>query len=451
MTDPLSALAAAVAALPDDRTLRVRYAELLVDAGRYGEAIEHATVVLQAVPGDEQAGAVVRRAAMAAADAAAGPDGTAPTAGAAPETGSAPTTGSTPTTERAEHADVADAADATSEASDGVDWSALEAAIADPTEPPFVERVRDDSPDAVAVPVADDGDPIVELRRETVRLTDVGGLEPVKRRIEESFLQPMAHPDIAAAFGKKLRGGLMLYGPPGCGKTFIARAIAGELGAHFLSVTLSDVLDKYIGESEKNIHRVFRRARLHAPAVLFFDEMDAIGAKRSGNTFSSFRNVVNQILVELDGVDSQNDGVYVLAATNHPWDVDSALKRPGRFDRMVLVRPPDDDAREAILRVHLRARPIEGIDLGDLVRRTRGFSGADLEHLVTTAAEKAMTESIRTGAVRPVRMDDMRAALKEVKPSIGPWVQAARNVAEYANNGGEYDDMVEWLREEKAL
>jgi SpoVK/Ycf46/Vps4 family AAA+-type ATPase len=422
MTDPLSALEAAVQALPDDRTLRVRYAELLADAGRHGEAIEQASVVLREAPEDEAATAVVRRAALAAA--------------APPEPAVAPPT------------------PAPSDRHEDIDWSELEASIANPTEPPFVERVvteYDEELVAEAAETAEDADPVAELRRETVRLADVGGLEVVKRRIDESFLQPMAHPEIAAAFGKKLRGGLLLYGPPGCGKTFLARAIAGELGAHFISVTLSDVLDRFIGESEKNIHRVFRTAREHAPAVLFFDEMDAIGAKRSGNTFSSFRNVVNQILVEMDGVDSQNDGVYVLAATNHPWEVDAALKRPGRFDRMVLVRPPDDDAREAILRVHLRRRPIEGIDLGDLVRRTKGFSGADLEHLVTTAAEKAMTESIRTGSVRPMRMDDMRAALKEVKPSIGPWVQTARNVAEYSNGSGEYDDMVEWLREEKQL
>ena len=422
MTDPLSALEAAVQALPDDRTLRVRYAELLADAGRHGEAIEQASVVLREAPEDEAAKAVVRRAALAAAE----PPGSTPAA----------------------------APPAPSDRHEDIDWSELEASIANPTEPPFVERAvmeHDEELVAEAAETAEDADPVAELRRETVRLADVGGLEVVKRRIDESFLQPMAHPEIAAAFGKKLRGGLLLYGPPGCGKTFLARAIAGELGAHFISVTLSDVLDRFIGESEKNIHRVFRTAREHAPAVLFFDEMDAIGAKRSGNTFSSFRNVVNQILVEMDGVDSQNDGVYVLAATNHPWEVDAALKRPGRFDRMVLVRPPDDDAREAILRVHLRRRPIEGIDLGDLVRRTKGFSGADLEHLVTTAAEKAMTESIRTGSVRPMRMDDMRAALKEVKPSIGPWVQTARNVAEYSNGSGEYDDMVEWLREEKQL
>lgn len=427
MTDPLSALAAAVTAMPHDRTLRLRYAQLLAEAERHDEAIEQAGVVLQALPDDAAAQAVIRSSSLSLGvmppdqgrSAAAQPRDDGPTV--------------------PPHRD------------DGIDWSALEESIANPTEPPFVERAASEDGLVVQSSALQDADPIVELRRETVRLADVGGLEAVKRRIDESFLQPMAHPDIAAAFGKKLRGGLLLYGPPGCGKTFMARAIAGELGAHFMSVMLSDVLDAFIGESEKKMHEIFRKARYNAPVVLFFDEIDAIGGKRSGNTFASFRNVVNQMLVEMDGVDSQNDGVYVLAATNAPWDVDAALKRPGRFDRMVLVRPPDDDAREAILRVHLRARPIEGIDLGDLVRRTAGFSGADLEHVVTTAAEKAMTESIRSGAVRPMRMDDMRTALKEVKPSIGPWVQSARNVAEYANASGEYDDMVEWLREEREL
>src|SRR5690606_35394784 len=141
---------------------------------------------------------------------------------------------------------------------------------------------------------------------------------------------PMRNPQIAKAFGKSLRGGLLLYGPPGCGKTFIARAIAGELKASFISVTISDILDKYMGESEANIANAFARARELAPAVLFFDEVDAIGGKRSkmGN-WAGMRNVVNQMLTEMDGVGSDNDGLFVLAATNHPWDVDSALLRPG--------------------------------------------------------------------------------------------------------------------------
>lgn len=430
MTDPLAALAAAVEVLPDDTALRLRYAGLLVDAGRLTDAIAQAAAVLQREPGNADAQALVRRAADAAGGAGAGGAGTGDTERSAtpgsPTT--APSSPSSPVTP------------ATPAADDGIDWHALERDIGVVTPPPFVTEQGTSDDDPV---------PIAELRREATRLADVGGLDGVKRRIEESFLQPMAHPDIARAFGKTLRGGLLLYGPPGCGKTFIARAIAGELGAHFLSVSLNDVLDKYIGESEKNVHRVFEQARAAAPAVLFFDEMDAIGGKRSAGQWSSFRNVVNQLLVEMDGVDARNDGLYVLAATNHPWDVDAALKRPGRFDRMVFVGPPDDVAREAVLRVHLRERPIEGIDLGALVRRTRGFSGADLQHLVTTAAEKAMAESIRTGTVRPIRMTDVRDALHEVRPSIGPWVQAARNVAEFANTSGEYDDLAAWLRTEK--
>ena len=163
------------------------------------------------------------------------------------------------------------------------------------------------------------------------------------------------------------------------------------------------------------------------------------------------RNVVNQMLMEMDGFEDNNDGLFVLAATNHPWDVDSALKRPGRFDRMVLVLPPDAPAREAILKVHLRGRPIEGIDLAELVKRTHGFSGADLKHLVTSASEVAMMDSIRSGSVRPINMKDMRTALSEIKPSIAPWLQSAKNVVTFANKTGEYDELVEYLKEEKIL
>jgi SpoVK/Ycf46/Vps4 family AAA+-type ATPase len=163
------------------------------------------------------------------------------------------------------------------------------------------------------------------------------------------------------------------------------------------------------------------------------------------------RNVVNQLLMEMDGFETNNDGLFILAATNHPWDVDSALKRPGRFDRMVLVLPPDEPAREAILGVHLRGRPIEGIDLDELVSKTHGFSGADLQHLVATAAEAAMMDSIKKGTVRPVNMRDMRSALSEVKPSISPWLQSAKSVVNFGNASGEYDELVDYLKVEKII
>ena len=199
----------------------------------------------------------------------------------------------------------------------------------------------------------------------TVRLADVGGMQDVKDRLEAAFLAPLRNPELRKLYGKSLRGGLLLYGPPGCGKTFVARAVAGELGAAFLSVSVNDVLDMWVGNSERNMHEIFETARRQAPCVVFLDELDALGAKRSRTAHSGMRNTVNQLLSELDGIDSAaNEGVFVSAATNVPWDVDNALRRPGRLDRTILVLPPDGPAREVILRPHLHERPIENVDLG---------------------------------------------------------------------------------------
>lgn len=426
MTDALAAFAAAVAAMPNDAELRVRYMRLLNEAGRAEEAKAEALAVLALAPGNTEALYLAFPAEPASVQ-----PSTAPAAPAAPTTPTAP-------------------AEQPPATGDSVDWAKLEAQLDSPIKPPFV--LQEVSENGISVTDNHDVDPIIEVARETMTLADVGGLDQVKRRINEAFLEPMRHPEIAKAFGKTLKGGLLLYGPPGCGKTFIARAIAGELNARFISVTISDILDKFLGESEDNIRKVFEKARELAPAVLFFDEVDAVGGKRSqSNSSTSQRNVVNQMLMEMDGFESNNDGVFVLAATNHPWDVDAALKRPGRFDRSVLVLPPDAPARDAILRVHLRDRPIEGIDLAELVKRTHGFSGADLKFVVTAASEVAMMDSIKTGAVRPITMKDIRAALGDIKPSIGPWMQSAKNVVQFANTTGEYDELEDFLKRERIL
>jgi SpoVK/Ycf46/Vps4 family AAA+-type ATPase len=299
----------------------------------------------------------------------------------------------------------------------------------------------------VITPGGDEAAPVVDEYRDRVTLADVGGLEAVKQRLRESFLEPMRHPELAKAFGKTLRGGLVLYGPPGCGKTFMARAIAGELGARFLTASLADILGSHFGETEKNLRALFEHARSLTPAVLFLDEIDAIGAKRSsiGTGWSGMRAMVDQLLMELDSMTADNDGLFVLAATNSPWEVDPALLRPGRFDRMLLVLPPDEPAREAILRMHLDRRPVAGIDLGELVRSTDGFSGADLEHLVSSAAEQAMLRSIRSGEVQPIGMAELRHVLREVKPSTGAWLAGAKNVVAFANTDGRYDDLAAFL------
>ena len=290
-----------------------------------------------------------------------------------------------------------------------------------------------------------------EVERADICLADVGGMVEVKNRLEASFLAPMRNPELRRLYGKSLRGGLLLYGPPGTGKTFIARAVAGEMGAGFLSVTISDILDPYIGNSEANLHNIFQQARRHAPCVLFLDELDAIGIKRSLARNSSMRSTVNQLLEELDGVSSDNDGVYLLAATNAPWDIDPALRRPGRLDRTLLVLPPDEPARAAILHTHLRERPVEGIDLQALARATEGLTGADLSHVCDSAAENALMDSVRTGRPRLMNMKDMYAALKEVRPSSGPWFETARAVVEYADVSGEYAELREWMKRHRML
>ena len=295
----------------------------------------------------------------------------------------------------------------------------------------------------------DPGPPAYDVEKAGIRLADVGGLSEVKKRLEVSFLAPLRNPELRELYGTSLRGGLLLYGPPGCGKTFLAKAVAGELGAAFLHVSLADVLDMYVGQSERNVKELFEVARSSAPCVLFLDELDAIGGKRSLNRSSGARTTVNQLLTELDGVGSDNEGVFVLAATNHPWDVDPALRRPGRLDRTLLVLPPDREAREAILRTHLRDRPVERIDTHRLAKATDGFSGADLAHLCESASENALMDSVGSGTVRMIGMADFDQALAEIRPSIGPWMETARNVALYANASGEYDDLAKWLRKKR--
>ena len=282
-----------------------------------------------------------------------------------------------------------------------------------------------------------------------VYLSDVSGMEAVKRRLRLSFLAPLQNPDLVKQYGKKVAGGLILYGPPGCGKTYIAKALAGELGAKFMAVTLSDVLDKYIGESEKQLAELFETARRNAPTVLFFDELDAIGQKRSNLKNSGMRTLVNQLLNELDSVHSDNAGVFMLAATNLPWDIDTALKRPGRFDRVVPVYPPDEEARRSLLTQQLANTPNQGVDIEQLVAQTHLFSGADLVHLCQSAIDVVFEHSLESGQARPLTQADFTTPLKEIKPSTRQWFVSARNYAMFANQGGVYDDLMEYINQNK--
>ncbi|MFC8951426.1 AAA family ATPase [Streptomyces sp. NPDC057101] len=437
----IRSLRAAVAAAPGDVPLRLHFAELLLSEGRNDEAVTEAAVALQHAPGDADARALMMRAmgATPVEQSVAKPVDEQSTGKPADEQSLGK-----PVDEPAARPVDQPAADRPS-----FDWDAAEQQVQDLVGPRFLEDPQAaDGEGAAGDAAAWDID-----APGAVRLADVGGMEEVKDRLEAAFLAPMRNPELRRLYGKSLRGGLLLYGPPGCGKTFIARAVAGELGANFLTVSLSDVLDMWIGASEKNIHDIFETARRQAPCVVFLDELDALGAKRSRTHHSGLRNVVNQLLTELDGIASGagNEGVFVLAATNVPWDVDIALRRPGRLDRTLLVLPPDATAREAILRYHLRERPIEAVDLGKLVKATEDFSGADLAHVCETAAEAALLDSARSGSVRLITTKDLLGAAKQIKPSTEPWFAAARNVAMFANEGGLYDDLLAHLKRKRKL
>ena len=331
---------------------------------------------------------------------------------------------------------------------------ALEGAPTPPTPASPTAEQKGETP-REGVPVAQTpGDPTPwwEVEWPNLRLKDVGGMEHVKRRLDIAFLGPMRNPDLRKAYGKSLRGGLLLYGPPGCGKTFIARATAGELGARFLGIGLSDVLDMWFGNSERRLHEIFQHARRSAPCVVFFDELDAIGQKRANlQGAGAMRNVVNQLLAEMDGIGPDNEGVFLLGATNHPWDVDSALVRPGRFDRMTLVLPPDEPARAAILKHHLKEKPATMVDIRAVASKTENFSGADLAHLCESATELAMEDSVTSGTVRSITTVDFMQAVRHVKPSTRGWFETARNFVLFANQSGSYDDLQEYMRRNKLL
>jgi len=398
--DPLIAsLRDASLRAPEDVPLRLHLAGLLLDAGRAAEALEPCAAALRLAPGDPAATALL--ASISAALMPSTPPGTSelprPVAADGPQK---------------------------------FDWTAAEQQM---------DRVE------VAADPASGADALLE--RPAVTMADVGGMEHVKAEIRSSFLIPMANPELRAAYGAQLGGGLLLYGPPGCGKTFLARAVAGELGASFVAVSLADVLDMWLGASERNVKALFETARAHRPSVIFFDEIDAIGQRRSNlRNNPAMRGTVNQLLAEMDGATSNNDGVFVLAATNQPWDVDPALRRPGRFDRVLFVSPPDPEARGAILKFHLRDRPLGPLDLNRLAKETDGYSGADLAQLCAVATRTALADAAASGQLRPVMMSDLDQARKQAKPTTGEWLATARNAATFANLDGTYDELDEYLK-----
>jgi AAA+ superfamily predicted ATPase len=279
-----------------------------------------------------------------------------------------------------------------------------------------------------------------------VTFEDVAGLHELKKTIRLRIISPFFNQGLFSKFRKKVGGGVLLYGPPGCGKTFVARATAGECKATFVPVHITDILDPYIGVSEQNLKAMFDKARHHKPSIMFFDEIDTIGYNRSKSSSNYMRGVIDTFLSEMEGIDTSTDQVLIIGATNLPWDVDNALKRPGRFDRLIFVAPPDLEAREQMFTLKLHGRFAKGIDPHWLAKHTEFFSGADIENVCERAAELVLEEILETGVERPIMMKDLETVLSEVKPTTLDWLRTAKNYVKYSNHSGLYNDIEAYLR-----
>lgn len=291
------------------------------------------------------------------------------------------------------------------------------------------------------------GKDLVESEKPDETFADVGGLEDVKKKIRMNFILPLKQPELFAAYGKEAGGSLLLYGPPGCGKTFLARAVAGEIDANFMHIELQAILGMYVGQSENNLHDIFEKARENKPCVIFIDELDAMGGSRNQMRQHHDRILVNQLLMELDGLRTFNDQVFVIGATNTPWYLDSALRRPGRFNHMIFVPPPEESERTTILQLKLAGKPLSPLDLNKISKETKHFSGADLEQIVKDAVESALERTLDIGEIQPISQDDLKKAAKNRKATTLDWFATAKNYATFSDINQDYQIVLDYMKQ----
>lgn len=290
------------------------------------------------------------------------------------------------------------------------------------------------------------GDP----ERGRVSFADVGGMDDLKEEIRLKIIYPLQYPDLYKAYGKKTGGGIMIYGPPGCGKTLMLRAVAGEVPCNFLAVGLHEIFDPYFGSSERNLHQVFETARANAPCVLIFDEIDSLALDRRNIREGQLRNLVNQFLHELDGLRGDNQRVLVIGSTNQPWQLDPAFRRPGRFDQAIFVPPPDAAARAQIISLLARDKPISNLDVDRLVEATRDFSGADLKGVFDRASEMALSEAIHAGRPVPITMELLLRVASSLAPSTAEWFEGVRTRVQYNSEDALFNEVRKFLNAPKS-
>lgn len=255
--------------------------------------------------------------------------------------------------------------------------------------------------------------------RPQVSFEDIAGLEDVKEQIRLKLLYPFTHPELAAEYGINPGGGILLYGPPGTGKTLIGRAVANEIKAAFFAIKPSEIMSQWVGVAEQNIARLFEEAAGYSTSVIFLDEMEALAPKRRSSHSTVMKRVVPQLLTEMQGFHERKNTLLFIGATNEPWEIDVAVMRPGRLDRLIYVPPPDSATRRRILELNLKEVPLDsGVDLTAIAVRTENFSGADMASLAQRVRERVFSEAVHQGLARPINMVDFETVLAEMHPSI---------------------------------
>jgi SpoVK/Ycf46/Vps4 family AAA+-type ATPase len=260
-----------------------------------------------------------------------------------------------------------------------------------------------------------------------VNFSHVGGMERMKKLASTNLLYPLQQKEKAAAYGKRFGGGILLYGPPGCGKSFIVEAMAGEAGLGLIKANIADILNMYVGNSEKNLRLLFEEARKNQPCILFFDEVEALGGTREGMHQHWEKTLVNQFLMEMDQLEKKKEQVLVIGATNAPWEVDHALRRSGRFTGIVFIEPPDSNARKELFRLYTKdIRMVGDLDYAGLAGQTAGFSCANIKAICEKARDIAWTDAVERGIDRKVSMDDFLKVMAEEKSDVKEWFEIAR-------------------------
>jgi transitional endoplasmic reticulum ATPase len=286
---------------------------------------------------------------------------------------------------------------------------------------------------------------LILAEKPSLTFKDIAGLDGVKERIKEAIVYPFKYPDEYRYFGVRGGGGILLYGPPGCGKTMLAAAAAGECDAVFINIKISDIKDKYVGESEKKIREVFNLARGYERAIIFFDEIDALAGERSGSQEGHERSLVNELLSQMDGLEAKGTEkrYLVLAATNRPWDVDIALRRAGRFDTTVFIPHPDLAARRKIFEIGLTDKPCKE-DVAELAAMTDGYASAEIVDICEKAAKIPLRERIKEGKPRrEIVLADFERVIAERKTVLSGWYPKAVRELTGTEEAGMFQELVD--------